>query len=82
VYVACGENHTVAITKGKRNLYSWGCSKYNKFGIENNLQGCYNIPTALDVYNEENRLLKFDMVACGEHFTIALSKEGEVYGAG
>ncbi|KAK3924364.1 Ultraviolet-B receptor UVR8 [Frankliniella fusca] len=69
--VACGQNHTLALTEN--GLYSWGSSMYGQLGLGNIYQSPYpRLITALLDY-------RIVAVAAGQYHSLALTSTGRVF---
>lgn len=72
--VACGQNHTLALTEN--GLYSWGSSTYGQLGLGNIVQSPYPrlITSLLD-----HRIVA---IAAGQYHSLALTSTGRVFSWG
>lgn len=77
IAVACGGNHSVALDRNG-DVWAWGANEYGQLGIggESSLGSKRNKPEKV------NGLSGIIALACGGSHTIALSKDGEIYGWG
>ena len=77
IAVACGGNHSVVLDRNG-DVWAWGANEYGQLGIgvESSLGSKRNKPEKV------NGLSGIIALACGGSHTIALSKDGEVYGWG
>ena len=79
VDVACGSGdaQTLAVTD-RGHVYGWGDGDYGKLG----LGGCNGTPSPMILYQLKNDRIFISRVFCGHQFSLALSKEGQVYAFG
>ncbi|ESP05641.1 hypothetical protein LOTGIDRAFT_181433 [Lottia gigantea] len=72
-YVSCGLNHTLCVSVDGNNVWAFGDGDYGKLGLGNT--------TATAVPNKIEALqgVKIQKVACGNQFSVALSRCGSVY---
>ncbi|HHT9110863.1 MAG TPA: RCC1 domain-containing protein [Candidatus Brocadiaceae bacterium] len=77
IAVACGGNHSVSLNRNG-DVWTWGANEYGQLGIggETSPGSKKNKPEKI------NGLGGIIALACGGSHTIALSKDGEVYGWG
>ncbi|CAK4083269.1 unnamed protein product [Aphanomyces euteiches] len=84
--VACGGYHTAAISNGG-DLYTWGrnfegqlghSSQAAQFGECEVQNGVFHHPKHVSAFLNT----KCHQVACGEHFTAVLSRQGDIYAFG
>ena len=77
IAVACGGNHSVVLDRNG-DVWAWGANEYGQLGIggESSLGSKRNKPEKV------NGLSGIIALACGGSHTIALSKDGEIYGWG
>jgi len=75
VQVACGRNHTLALTEDGE-VYSWGGSKKGAQGTGK--RGAEPVPTPVHALSD----LDIKQIACGEDFSLFLTKDGNVYSCG
>ncbi|XP_063377365.1 probable E3 ubiquitin-protein ligase HERC4 [Cydia fagiglandana] len=73
--IACGSNHTFALTKSGA-VYGWGKNSHGQLGLQDRDNRCY--PTHLKVLRNS----KVCHIACGEDFTVFLTLEGGVFTCG
>ena len=71
--VACGFNHTVALTE-EGEVYGWGFNKDGRVGCDSK-EMVVDIPTKIRF---PDSVRKIQAVACGRHFSMALSSDGNV----
>ncbi|PFX34572.1 X-linked retinitis pigmentosa GTPase regulator [Stylophora pistillata] len=76
VSVACGGNHTVAVTKSGK-LYSFGQGDHGQLGHGSSLLEC---STPKQVTSLRNIYVRF--VSCGESHTAIVTKHGNLYTCG
>ncbi|XP_019887375.1 probable E3 ubiquitin-protein ligase HERC4 isoform X1 [Ooceraea biroi] len=76
VQVACGVEHSVALTNDGE-VYSWGSNMDGQLGLGSNV-GCELKPTRIPAL----AAVPIVFIACGGHHTIAISKSGVVYAWG
>lgn len=76
--IAAGSNHTVAI-RGDGNVYSWGKNDFGQMG--NGTTGSVTLSPASSTANVAGSP-SFTSVAAGQDFTIALRRDGLLYGWG
>lgn len=80
--VCCGYKHTLAIDENNE-LYSWGWGG-NLFKGANGLgqgnKNNINIPKRVETFKNEDS--EFINISCGEQHSLALTKNGKVYGCG
>ncbi|ORZ05948.1 regulator of chromosome condensation 1/beta-lactamase-inhibitor protein II, partial [Lobosporangium transversale] len=75
--VGAGSYHSFAIDKEGR-AYAWGLNTYGQCGYENAKTENISSPTLIDALKSE---VTIDIQG-GEHHTIALTKDGKLYGFG
>lgn len=81
--ITCGSLHNLALDF-KGNLYSWGCAEGGQLGLPENFlinlvtPGALNIPTPI----QKLKGIKISKISCGEAHSLALTKDGLVYGWG
>jgi len=73
--VACGRNHTLALTNDGM-VYAWGGTKTGAQGTGK--KGAEPTPTIVHSLGDENII----QIACGEDFSMFLSASGKVYTCG
>lgn len=73
-----GPYHTAVIT-ADGSLFTFGYGKYGALGHDSTFNSFYE-PKQVDFFKTKN--LKVKDVACGEHHTIAVTENGEVYSWG
>uniref|UniRef100_A0A7M4EPI1 HECT-type E3 ubiquitin transferase n=1 Tax=Crocodylus porosus TaxID=8502 RepID=A0A7M4EPI1_CROPO len=71
--VACGLNHTVAVSTDGSMVWAFGDGDYGKLGLGNST--AKSSPQKVDVLCG----LGIKKVACGTQFSVALTKDGHVY---
>ncbi|GMF48064.1 unnamed protein product [Phytophthora fragariaefolia] len=76
IRVACGNNHTIALTSG--GVYAWGSNMYGQLGL-----GAHSSPS--DSYTLEPALVCLPTdctpavdIACGDSHSVILSEKGQV----
>lgn len=77
VVVACGRDHTVAVTVGGC-LLSWGRGSFGQLGLGN----CNDTATPTLVGREDTFGSGVLMVACGTFHTLAVTQEGDLFSWG
>ncbi|KAI3504647.1 hypothetical protein L2E82_46573 [Cichorium intybus] len=70
--VSCGSKHAVLVTK-QGEVYSWGEGSNGRLG--HGMESDIPIPKLIDDLSRSN----FEMVACGENHTCALTQSGDLY---
>lgn len=81
-YIASGDFHCFAIDKNDR-VFSWGLNQFGQCGVTNDdgdLEDGSLIAKPTEV--PELRELKIQQIAAGEHHTLALSQDGQVFAWG
>ncbi|KAL4716608.1 hypothetical protein ACJJTC_008243, partial [Scirpophaga incertulas] len=73
--IACGSNHTFALSKSGA-VFGWGKNSHGQLGLQHKENRCY--PSHL----KSLRDLKVCHVACGEDFTAFLTLDGGVFTCG
>ncbi|KAF5305408.1 hypothetical protein FQR65_LT07734 [Abscondita terminalis] len=76
VQIACGQNHSVALTSGG-DIYAWGSNDYGQLGI-----GTNTLYEPLPVLVAALSGTPISQIACGSNHTFAVSKSGAVFGWG
>ena len=76
ITVACGGNHTVAVTKNGK-LYTFGQGDHGQLGHGSSLLEC---PTPKQVTSLRNIHVRY--AACGESHTAIITKHGNLYTCG
>ncbi|KAA0723274.1 putative E3 ubiquitin-protein ligase HERC1 [Triplophysa tibetana] len=71
--VACGLNHTLAISADGMSVWAFGDGDYGKLGLGNST--AKSSPQKVDVLCG----IGIKKVACGTQFSVALTKDGNVY---
>lgn len=75
VDVACGFNHTLAVTS-EGHVYGWGYNKHGRVGVGS---GDYVIGTPTKVVFPDDDGTKIRAVSCGRHFSVAISDTGKIF---
>lgn len=73
-YVACGQNHSIFVTKGNGLVYGCGNNSKGQLGVNNSIDK-YTIPVRCFIINVE-------FVACGNNHSVFLKKDKTVYSCG
>ncbi|XP_047528623.1 probable E3 ubiquitin-protein ligase HERC4 isoform X1 [Vanessa atalanta] len=73
--IACGGNHTFALSKSGA-VFGWGKNMYGQLGLQDRENRCY--PTHLKTL----RYVKVCHISCGEEFTTFLTLDGGVFSCG
>ncbi|RMB94614.1 hypothetical protein DUI87_29429 [Hirundo rustica rustica] len=73
VQVACGLNHTVAVSTDGSMVWAFGDGDYGKLGLGNST--AKSSPQKVDILCG----IGIKKVACGTQFSVALTKDGHVY---
>jgi alpha-tubulin suppressor-like RCC1 family protein len=76
IAVSCGAYHILALTQDGE-LFGWG---YNRIGQVGNGQNKTNEWSPVEIKHHSN--IKFVMISCGYHHSLALSSNGKVYSWG
>ena len=71
--IACGKNHTLALSYDCKRLYAWGDGECGKLGLGSTTLKV--IPNLVE--NLRNDCLK--KIACGSKFSVVLSANGYLY---
>ena len=71
--MACGKNHTLALTSDGQKLYSWGDGEFGKLGVGSTASK--STPTVVENLRDVN----LKKIACGSKFSVALGNNGIVY---
>ncbi|KAG6544026.1 hypothetical protein Mapa_014549 [Marchantia paleacea] len=74
-HVACGQNHTVAVTDTGA-LASWGAAEFGQVGHK---EAAGSVDSVQPRIVKGTRELQFVRVACGAAHTVALTGSGDVY---
>ena len=72
--VACGFNHTLALTS-EGHVYGWGSTERGRVGVGSI---GYVIGTPAKIIFPQFDKTQIKAVACGRHFSVALSQAGKV----
>ncbi|CCH57982.1 hypothetical protein TBLA_0A01815 [Henningerozyma blattae CBS 6284] len=83
-YIASGENHCFALKKDG-TLVSWGLNQFGQCGISEEIQdgGIVSIPKkVLLPVNSSNGFGKIKMICAGEHHSLLLNEDGDIYSFG
>lgn len=75
-YIATGENHSFALTRDGR-LYSWGLNQFGQCGVSEEVDDGALVTVPTEVLLPEGARVK--MVSAGEHHSMVLTEEGELY---
>ncbi|KAG0680360.1 hypothetical protein C6P40_004538 [Pichia californica] len=75
-FIGSGEFHSFAITKTGKVL-SWGLNQYGQCGIDMNIDDGAVVTKPTEIKALTNKNIVF--ITGGEHHSIAISKDGEVY---
>ncbi|XP_050562405.1 probable E3 ubiquitin-protein ligase HERC3 isoform X1 [Spodoptera frugiperda] len=73
--IACGSNHTFALSKSGA-VFGWGKNTHGQLGLQDRENKCY--PSHLKTL----RNVKVCHIACGEDFTVFLTLDGGVFTCG
>ncbi|XP_049804341.1 probable E3 ubiquitin-protein ligase HERC4 isoform X1 [Schistocerca nitens] len=73
--IACGGNHSFAVSKSGA-VYGWGKNVFGQLGLNDDINKLY--PTQLKTL----RSAKVKYIACGEDFSVFLTKDGGVFTCG
>ncbi|XP_034237400.1 probable E3 ubiquitin-protein ligase HERC4 [Thrips palmi] len=76
VQIACGQNHTMALTNDG-HLYSWGCNRSGQLGLGTTSEQ-EKKPTLITSLAG----IPMAFIACGSNHSFAVSKSGAVFGWG
>jgi len=71
--VACGRNHTLALTSDGNRLYAWGDGDFGKLGL-----GSTTSKTTPNIV-DSLRNVGLKKIACGTTFSVVLGNNGRVY---
>ncbi|CAG9311008.1 unnamed protein product [Blepharisma stoltei] len=78
--ISCGVTHTAALDYS-HHLWVWGSGWFGKLGLSDAIDRV--VPTLVDFKTfQPPSQTGLKEVACGEHYTLVLSLDGYVYGAG
>lgn len=78
-YISAGENHNFALTKDGK-LMSWGLNQFGQCGVSEEIEdGALVTPPKQVVLPVD---LKVKLVSAGEHHSLVLSQEGDLYSFG
>ena len=78
-YIASGENHCFAIRKDG-TLISWGLNQFGQCGISEEIEDGALVEVPKTVLVPEG--LKIKSISAGEHHSLVLSEEGDLYSFG
>lgn len=78
-YIAAGENHNFALTKDGK-VVSWGLNQFGQCGVSEEIEDGALVTKPTKVLLPEDVAVK--MVAAGEHHSLLLSQEGDLYSFG
>jgi alpha-tubulin suppressor-like RCC1 family protein len=76
VQVACGEYHTIALTKDSK-LFGWGSNDRDQI-IPGRGANSFKVPTLI----EFSLGAKISRIACSDSFSVAITEKGELFGWG
>lgn len=74
--VACGYEHTVAVTE--HDVYSWGSNEHEQLGQDDGNKGQLDIPRRIRALHDK----MVTHVVCGKHHTLAVTAQSHVYAWG
>eukprot|EP00742_Colponemidia_sp_Colp-10_P005454 GILJ01005829.1.p1 GENE.GILJ01005829.1~~GILJ01005829.1.p1 ORF type:complete len:443 (+),score=58.28 GILJ01005829.1:159-1331(+) len=81
-HVSCGNYHTAAISE-EGQLFTWGRGEYGRLGHGNSSDGkTPEMVRFFETVKHNGGPVKITQVACGGHFTIALTETGQVFSWG
>ncbi|QLL32663.1 hypothetical protein HG536_0D01850 [Torulaspora globosa] len=78
-YISAGENHNFALRKDGK-LVSWGLNQFGQCGVSEEIEDGALVIKPTKVLLPEDVAVK--MVAAGEHHSLVLSQEGDLYSFG
>ncbi|SCU97096.1 LADA_0H04412g1_1 [Lachancea dasiensis] len=78
-YIASGENHSFALSKDGK-LYSWGLNQFGQCGVTEEVEDGALVTVPTEVLLPEGTKVK--AVSAGEHHSLVLSEEGELFSFG
>lgn len=78
-FIGSGEFHSFAITKDNKVL-SWGLNQYGQCGVAINIEDGAVVAKPTEIKELSDKKIKY--ITGGEHHTLALTDEGEVYSFG
>ncbi|CAG8494080.1 5474_t:CDS:2 [Paraglomus occultum] len=73
--IACAAYHNFAID-GDKNVYTWGLNNMFQCGL--NVEGDIQYPTIIEFFEDKN----VEQIAAGEHHSVFLLENGDVYTVG
>jgi len=76
IQIACGQNHSLALTN-IGELFSWGCNSHGQLGI-----GVKGSPEKMPYQIKSLQGIPIAFIACGGHHSFAVSRSGAVFGWG
>jgi len=77
--IACGDSHTMFLTDDG-NVYGVGLNFFYQLGYSNT--GSQSTPRHLSWFREGGNNITISQIACGYHYTMFLTDDGNVYGVG
>lgn len=75
-FIASGENHSFALSK-EGTLYAWGLNQFGQCGVSIEVEDGALVTVPSEVILPDN--IQVDSVAAGEHHSIVLDKNGDIY---
>ncbi|CEP64785.1 Ran guanyl-nucleotide exchange factor LALA0_S13e02960g [Lachancea lanzarotensis] len=75
-HIASGENHSFALSNDGK-LFSWGLNQFGQCGVTEEVEDGALVTIPTEVLLPEGTKVK--MVAAGEHHSLVLSEEGELF---
>ncbi|AAS53327.1 AFL045Cp [Eremothecium gossypii ATCC 10895] len=75
-YIASGENHSFALADDGR-LFAWGLNQFGQCGISNEVEDGAMVTVPTEVLLPPD--VKVESIAAGEHHSIVLTQDGDLY---
>jgi len=76
--VACGYNHTLALTLDGK-VFSWGNNKYGCLGFINFEEEFNDYPKMVDFINDSEKSSDIKSIGAGMYYSVAICKEKHIY---